>query len=133
MRSSTKDLESISVCNQKANQKYPHCNSWTLKYDRSVKEGILSFRVECILKNAYQFSSTTRGELMDIPSMNFIPYFGRDFTPRIPIKMGSCFRRGTFRIRSHCDSRRNFGPARPARTRRDPYWRGSHRIEVQVP
>ena len=56
MHSSTKDLESISVCAQKANQKYPHWSSCVLKYDQSVKEGTLSLRVEVILK-AHQLSS----------------------------------------------------------------------------
>ena len=133
MRSSTKALESISVCNQLANQKYPHCNSWTLKYDWSVKEGTLSSRVEAILKMSISFPQPIRGKPINIPSMDFIPNLSWNFAPRIPIKMGSHLRWGAFWIRSHRDSRRSRWPARPTRSRLNPYWWGSHWIKVQVP
>ena len=132
MCSSTNALESISVCAQKANQKNPHCNSWTLKYNQSVKEGTLSFRVDAILM-PISFLQQIRREPVDIPSMNLIPNLGWDFAPRIPIKMGLHLQWGTFWIRSHHDSGRSRRPTRPTRSRIDPYWWGSRRVKVQVP
>ena len=133
MRSSTKDLEEISVCAQQGKPEIPSLEfiNTEIRPIRHGRNSIIQSRMHPKCQSVSL--KIIRREPIDIPSINLIPNFGRNFTPGIPIKMGSRLRRGTFWVWSHRDTRRSARPTWPASSRVDHYWRWSRRIKVRVP